>query len=89
LGLALVSGIVALTTHNQLEQRCPDGECDEGESHEVDRYQTAAQLTNVGVWTGLAGGVLGVGFVLLDRADKPQRLSVVVTPARVELRGAF
>ena len=89
LGLALVSGIVALKTHSQLEDECPDGACDEDESHEVDRYQTAAQLSNIGLWTGLAGGALGVGFLLLDRADKPQQLSVVVTPARIELRGAF
>ena len=67
----------------------PDGACDEDESHEVDRYQTAAQLSNIGLWTGLAGGALGVGFLLLDRADKPQQLSVVVAPARIELRGAF
>lgn len=89
LGVALVSGILALKTHNQLEDACPDGECDEAESHEVDRYRTAARLTNVGLWTGLAGGALGVGFLLLDGADKPQQLSVVVAPSRIELRGAF
>lgn len=89
LGLALVSGIVALSTHSQLEDKCPNGQCDEDESHEVDRYQTAAQLTNVGLWTGLVGGALGVGFVLLERADKPQQLSVGVAPARVDLRGSF
>jgi len=89
LSLALVSGIVALTTHDQLEEECPDGECDEAESQAVDRYQTAAQLTNVGLWTGLLGGALGVGFVLLERTHEQQQLSVVVAPARVELRGAF
>ena len=89
LGLALVSGIVALSTHSQLEDKCPNGQCDEDESHQVDRYQTAAQLTNVGLWTGLVGGALGVGFVLLERADQPEQLSVSVAPARVELRAAF
>lgn len=89
LGLGLVSGIVVLTTDNHLGEACDGSACPEEEAEAVERHQTAAQLTNVGLWTGLAGGVLGVGFLLLDRTDDRAGLSVVVEPSRVGVRGTF
>lgn len=90
LGLGLISGVVALTTHNHLEAVCTDGgACSEAEAEAVNRYQTAALLTNVGLWTGLGGGVLGIGFLLLDRADDGREVSLAVDPSGVELRGTF
>lgn len=89
LGLALVSGIVVLTTDNHLDSVCDGGDCPVEESEAVDRYRTAAQFTNVGLWTGAVGVALGAGFLLLDHADDRPGLSVVVEPSRVELQGTF
>ncbi len=89
LGLGLVSGIVVLTTGHQLDDVCEGGACPEEESRAVDRYRIAAQLTNVGLWTGVVGGALGAGFLLLDRTDDQPGLSVSVGASRVELQGSF
>ena len=89
LGLALVSGIVVLQTKHQLDDECDGGDCPEAQSEAVNRYETAAQLTNVGLWTGVVGGALGVGFLLLDSGNDAPEVSVVVAPSRVELNGTF
>ena len=71
-GIALgsVTGILAMTKHNQLATACPSGVCGPTHKAEYDNYHTLGTVATIGF---VAGGVAaGAGVVLL--LVKPQTL---------------
>jgi len=80
--LGSVTGILAMTKHNQLATHCPNGKCDDPYKGDIDNYYTLGTVSTIGF---VAGGVFaGAGVVLLlvkpqslvqqpNQADEPNR----------------
>jgi PEGA domain len=65
-----VTGILAMTKHNQLATDCPNGRCGLGYKNDLEKYHTLGTVATIGF---VAGGVFaGAGVVLL--LVKPQSL---------------
>jgi len=65
-----VTGILAMTKHNQLATDCPDGRCGEAYKNDLQNYHTLGTVSTIGF---VAGGVFaGAGVVLL--LVRPQSL---------------
>jgi len=62
--MAAVSAVVLVSTDQHLDSACPAQRCPESESGAVNRYQTAAHLTNVGLVAGVAGVAVGTGLLV-------------------------
>lgn len=62
--MAAVSAVVLVATDQHLDSACPAQRCPESESGAVNRYQTAAHLTNVGLVAGVAGVAVGTGLLV-------------------------
>jgi hypothetical protein len=89
-GLALGSGIVALSTGAHLDSVCPaPNACPAEESAAVERYQTSVKLTNAGLITGLAASAVGLGLTLFGKDRRTPSTSVSATLGGVEVVRAF
>jgi hypothetical protein len=89
-GLALTSGVVALSTGAHLDSVCPAPDaCPREERGAVERYRTTVQLTNVGLITGLAASAVGLSLALFGKDQRAPSTSVSATLGGIELVHGF
>ncbi len=80
--LGSVTGILAMTKHNQLATDCPNRKCDDPYKGDLEKYHTLGTVSTIGF---VAGGVFaGAGVVLL--LVKPQ--SLVQQPNQTDNRSS-
>jgi hypothetical protein len=91
LALALVSGIITASTDGHLEGVCDaEGVCPPDEAGAVNRRNSAARATNIGLVTGTVAAALGLSLVLLTQEDSADvAMSIRATSTSLHLRGNF
>lgn len=87
---ALVSAGVLLDADAALEGKCSaSGVCPTELEGTVQRYETAAVVTNAGLISGVTACALGLVFLTLDARSTKASLALQVTPSNVQLRMRF
>lgn len=59
----IVTGLMTMSTKDDLDERCPGAECDSEDRATLDRYRTVGTISAVGFGVGAVG--LGAGIALL------------------------
>lgn len=87
---ALVSAGVLLDADAKLRDGCsPEGACPTELAGTVERYETAAVVTNAGLISAVAAGALGLVFLTLDSRSTKRSLALQATAADLRLRLRF
>lgn len=70
---AIVTGVVALSLHSDLEDRCPGGVCSQpGDADDVSRGNTLTVVTDVVGAVGLLALGVGIALLLTGGEDAPE-----------------
>lgn len=89
-GVALVSGVVVLTTGRRLDRACgSEAICPPSTTELVDRYETSVRWTNLGLLTAVGAGALGAGLLWWDTSGGPGGVQLAVSPTSMQLSGSF
>lgn len=85
--LGIITGVLAMGEHSELEEQCPNEECPESQQSTIDAYETTSTLSTVGF---IAGGVLaaaGIVLVLTAPSAEPAEpaAALSVGPGTVQL----
>jgi hypothetical protein len=89
LATGAASGAIAWSTERRLDARCAsDGACPPSQDARVDRFATAATVSNVAFGVGALALGAGIVVLLVERDSEPSRLQLRLS-TRLELEGAF